>query len=109
VLESQIQWENQKNEATKAKHELQGLISSLKADRVVFTWCPHLIAELDDLQKQIQSSIELEDFQQPLQILTIAQTQSENIIKTANEAQLKAEQRDYIADSIAQSLEEMLN
>jgi hypothetical protein len=42
-----------------------------------------------------------------LSLLTIAQTQSENIIKTANEAQLKAEQRDYIADSIAQSLEKM--
>lgn len=42
-----------------------------------------------------------------MQILTQAQTQSENIIKTASEAQLKAEQRDYIADSIAQSLEEM--
>ncbi|NCO74952.1 MAG: hypothetical protein GW795_11115 [Cyanobacteria bacterium] len=107
VLEGQKQWEKTKNEAKQAEGELQALISGLKADTVVFSWCPHLIAELEQLQTQIQNSIKLEDFQQPLQILTQAQTQSENIIKTANEAQLKAEQRDYIADSIAQSLEEM--
>lgn len=107
VLEAQKQWEKAKNEAKQAEGELQALISGLKADRVVFSWCPHLIAELEQLQTQIQGLIELEDFQQPLQILTQAQTQSENIIKTASEAQLKAEQRDYIADSIAQSLEEM--
>ena len=107
VLEGQKQWEKAKNEATKAEGELQALISGLKADPVVFSWCPHLIAELERLESQIEGAIELEDFQQPLQILTQAQTQSENIIKTASEAQLKAEQRDYIADSIAQSLEEM--
>ncbi len=107
VLEAQKQWEKAKNEAIQAGGELQALISGLKADQVVFSWCPHLIAEVEKLQTQIHGAISSEDFQQPLQILTQAQSESENIIKIANEAQLKAEQRDYIADSIAESLEEM--
>jgi hypothetical protein len=53
------------------------------------------------------AAIEAEQFDKPALILAAAKTQEQQIIATANAAQIQADQRDYIAKSIAETLAEM--
>jgi hypothetical protein len=107
VTKNKQKWEQEKLQAEQILSEMNALINGLKADHVITTWCIHLINELESFNVHGEKEIASENFSKLDNLLTNLQQQSEEIIKIANEAQLKADQRDYIADSIAQSLTEM--
>ncbi|XZO02554.1 MAG: hypothetical protein ACM65L_01800 [Microcoleus sp.] len=107
VARNRAQWQQQKAAAEQALGELEALIIGLKADPVAKRWQIHLI---DELATQLQTGIAAvaaEQFDQPALILAAAKTQEQQIIATANAAQIQADQRDYIAKSIAETLAEM--
>ncbi|TAE05980.1 MAG: hypothetical protein EAZ96_03870 [Oscillatoriales cyanobacterium] len=107
VARNRAQWQQQKAAAEQALGELEALIIGLKADPVAKRWQIHLI---DELATQLQTgiaAIEAEQFDKPALILAAAKTQEQEIIATANAAQIQADQRDYIAKSIAETLAEM--
>lgn len=100
-------WQRQKASAEQSTQELNALILGLKADPVVVRWHSHSIAQLEAQRQAAEQAIAAEQFEQSTQILQSGQTKAEQMIRESNAAQLKAEQRDYITDSIAQTLEEM--
>ncbi|TAF07098.1 MAG: hypothetical protein EAZ78_00725 [Oscillatoriales cyanobacterium] len=107
VARNRAQWQQQKAAAEQALGELEALIIGLKADPVAKRWQIHLI---DELATQLQTGIAAvaaEQFDKPALILAAAKTQEQEIIATANAAQIQADQRDYIAKSIAETLAEM--
>jgi len=107
VARNRAQWEQQKAAAEQALGELQALIAGLRADPIALRWQTHLV---DELAAQLQTgiaAIEAEQFDKPALILAAAKTQEQEIIATANAAQIQADQRDYIAKSIAETLAEM--
>jgi len=107
VASNRARWEQQKAAAEQAIGELEDLIIGLKADPVALRWQTHLI---DELATQLQTGIAAvaaEQFDKPALILAAAKTQETEIIATANADQIQADQRDYIAKSIAESLAEM--
>jgi len=86
---------------------VQDLVTGLKADPVVMRWHSHSMAQLANELKQAQESIVSEQFDQPSQILAKIQAQEKQIIEEANIAQLKADKRDYITQSIVSTLQDM--
>ena len=107
VARNRAQWKQQKAAAEQALGELQALIAGLRADPIALRWQTHLV---DELAAQLQTgiaAIEAEQFDKPALILAAAKTQEQEIIATANAAQIQADQRDYIAKSIAETLAEM--
>lgn len=107
VAKNRAQWEQQKAAAEQALGELEDLIIGLKADPVALRWKTHLIDELAAQLPTGIAAIEAEQFDKPALILAAAKTQEQQIIATANAAQIQADQRDYIAKSIAETLAEM--
>ena len=107
VARNRAQWQQQKAAAEQALGELQALIAGLRTDPIALRWQTHLV---DELAAQLQTgiaAIEAEQFDKPALILAAAKTQEQQIIATANAAQIQADQRDYIAKSIAETLAEM--
>ena len=107
VSENRAQWQRRQEKAERDRAELEALIIGLKADPVVMRWQAPIIQELEHQNQLAQNAIEAEEFEQVETLLKQCQQQSEAAIETANTAQLKADQRDYIADSISSVLEEM--
>ncbi len=100
-------WQNQKNQAEQELGQIQTAIAGLQADPVVILWQEAMVWELLKMQHQAEKAIDQEQFTQTAVFLSQVKTKQSQIIETANAAQLKADQRDYIADSIAESLQEM--
>jgi hypothetical protein len=100
-------WEAEKATAENQLAQLQSLIAGLQADPVVMRWQGPQLAELVGYQEQSQQAIAAEKFQGVADFLRRSETLQEEMIANANAAQLQADQRDYIADSIASSLEEL--
>lgn len=107
VARNRAQWQQQKAAAEQALGELEALIAGLRTDPVALRWQIHLIDELAAQLPTGIAAIEAEQFDQPALILAAAKTQEQQIIATANAAQIQADQRDYIAKSIAETLAEM--
>lgn len=107
VASNRAQWEQQKAAAEQAIGELEALIIGLRTDPVAKRWQIHLIDELAAKLPTGIAAIEAEQFDKPALILAAAKTQEQEIIATANAAQIQADQRDYIAKSIAETLAEM--
>lgn len=100
-------WLAEKAQAEQELAQLQTAIAGLQADPVVMLWQEAEVWALIKVQQQAEKAIEQEQFAQTAVFLTQVQASQTQIIATANVAQLKADQRDYIADSIAESLQEM--
>ena len=100
-------WQSQKNQAEQELGQIQTAIAGLQADPVVMLWQEAMVWELLKMQNQAEKAIDQEQFKQTALFLSQVKTNQSQIIETANAAQLKADQRDYIADSIAESLQEM--
>ena len=100
-------WLAEKAQAEQELAQLQTAIAGLQADPVVMLWQEAEVWELIKVQQQAEKAIQQEQFAQTAVFLAQVQTSQAQIIATANAAQLKADQRDYIADSIAESLQEM--
>ncbi|MEK0188918.1 hypothetical protein, partial [Microcoleus anatoxicus] len=107
VASNRAQWEQQKAAAEQALGELEDLIIGLKADPVAKRWQTPLIDKLAAKLPTGIAAVAAEQFDQPALILAAAKTQEQEIIATANAAQIQADQRDYIAKSIAETLAEM--
>jgi hypothetical protein len=103
----QQEWETQKAMAEAQLAQLQTAIAGLQADPVVMRWQEPELAELISYQEQSQQAIAAEQFQVVEDFLRRSETLQEEMIANANAAQLQADQRDYIADSIASSLKEL--
>ena len=87
--------------------DLQAMIAGLKADPVVMRWQAAAVAQLQAEINAAQEAIAQGWVQREIAQLSEYRQRNQTIIETANEAQMQAERRDYIADSIAQTLEEM--
>jgi len=107
VTQRRAEWEKRKAEAEQVVGQIQDLVTGLKADPVVMRWHSHSMAQLDNELKQAQVAIVSEQFDQPSQILAKVQAQEKQIIEEANIAQLKADKRDYITQSIVATLQDM--
>lgn len=90
-----------------AAGELGALIEGLKADPVVMRWQYHRIAEVESLAAEAQKALSAEKWDAPSALLERARTTATSLVETANAAQLKADKRDYIAQSIAAALASM--
>lgn len=104
---AQEQWQKAYNTAQEQLQELQSLLAGLKADPVVQRWEAASLTHLEALAQQASTALSQEQFNTVATVLSQVRSQGETTIATANQAQLKADQRDYITDSIAATLEAM--
>jgi len=101
------QWQTAQNTALEQLQDLQSLLAGLQADPQIQRWQAPVQAQLEQLEQQAQQAIAQEQFPQVAALLHQAQSQAAAAIAAANQAQLQADQRDYITDSIAATLEAM--
>jgi multidrug efflux pump subunit AcrA (membrane-fusion protein) len=97
----------QRVESRKNIGEIQEIIAGLKADPVVMRWHSHSVSELEQELEQANQASDSDQFDVPSQILTKAKGKEKQIIEEANIAQLKADKRDYITESIVATLQDM--
>lgn len=90
-----------------AAGEITALIEGLRADPVVMRWQHHRMAEAEALAAQAQAALSAEQWDVSAALLAQARTTAASLVETANAAQLKADKRDYIAQSIAAALTDM--
>lgn len=107
VVQRRAEWEKLKAEAEQIVGQIQDLLTGFQADPVVARWHSHSITQLDNELKQAQQAIVSEQFDQPKKILVKLKAQEKQIIEEANTAQLKADKRDYITQSIVSTLQDM--
>jgi hypothetical protein len=97
----------QRVESRKNVGEIQEILAGLKADPVVMCWHPHSVSELEQELKQAFQALDSDRFDVPSQILAKVKEKEKKMVDEANVAQLKADQRDYITQSIVATLQEM--
>jgi sulfur carrier protein ThiS len=107
VATALAQWQQAQSTAQDQLQELQTLLAGLQADPIIQRWQTPAQTQIQNLVHQAQTAIDGEQFTTVATLLSQAQTQAEEAIAAANQAQLKADQRDYITDSIAATLESM--
>lgn len=107
VATALAQWRQAQSTAQEQLQELQTLLAGLQADPIIQRWQTPAQTQIQNLVHQAQTAIDREQFTTVTTLLKQAQTQAEETIAAANQAQLKADQRDYITDSIAATLESM--
>lgn len=93
--------------AEAAVGDIEGLIAGLKADEVVMRWQHHRLVEVTAVLDSARKAVADGRFDAAMASPAQAQACSDTLVSVANEAQLKADQRDYIAQSIARTLEGM--
>lgn len=107
VEKALTQWQQSQTTALEQLQELQALVAGLQSDPIIQRWQTPAQAQIQNLVQQAQAAIDQEQFTTVATLLSQAKTQAEETIAAANQAQLKADQRDYITDSIATTLESM--
>lgn len=105
VARQRAEWQRRQAAAERDLGELHSLIAGLQADPVVMQWQHQAVTQLQAQLQRAEEAVASEQFEQVAPILATCQQQSQTLIDTANAAQLQADQRDYIANSIADSLE----
>lgn len=107
VAQRLADWLQRQAEAQQALGELRDMIAGLKADVVVMRWHGLSVAELETQAQTAVQAVTAEQFELPGNILAAAKTREQQIVNEANAEQIQADQRDYIAKSIAQTLQDM--
>ncbi|NEQ18916.1 MAG: hypothetical protein F6K28_02660 [Microcoleus sp. SIO2G3] len=107
IVQGQADSRQLQAQANQQLAELQVILAGLKADPVVMRWQREAVTELENQTNAAKLAIADGQIKQVISSLSERQQRSQIIIETANAAQIQAEQRDYIADSIAQTLQEM--
>ena len=107
IAQGQRDWQQLQVQANQQLAELQVILAGLKAEPVVMRWQAGAVQELETQINLAKGAIAGARVKQVLSQLADSRQRSQTILETANTAQLQAEQRDYIADSIAQTLQEM--
>lgn len=99
--------ENARAAAEEAVGELEAIIEGLQADEVVMRWQSDNVDELGWQLSAARQAVAEGRFGEPDSILADAREASASAVNNANHYQLHADERDYIARSIASSLSEM--
>lgn len=107
VAKRRAEWLRRKAEAEKRAGELGALLEGLRADPVALRWGGPVIAEVAAAVETSERALAEEQFDRLGGLLAEAEKKTRVCIEKANAAQLKADQRDYIAQSIAAVLQEM--
>ncbi|MEL7039568.1 MAG: hypothetical protein AAFO04_28750 [Cyanobacteria bacterium J06592_8] len=107
VAQGQKDSQQLQTQANQQLAQLQITLAGLKADPVVMRWQAGVVQDLETQINQAKVAIANGQTQQVISLLSNSQQQTQAIVEAANTAQLQAEQRDYIADSIAETLQEM--
>ncbi len=101
---------NLRHAQAQTKHQLTELkisLTGLKADPVIMQWQGAVVAELEAEVNAVQQAIFAGQNSQVVDKIRELRERCQTILATANTAQLQADKRDYIADSIAETLQEM--
>jgi hypothetical protein len=94
-------------EAQAAAGELEALVAGLRSDPVAVRWKERGIHELANEVDLAHSAIASGRFEVPGATLARARDEATKLVSAANQAQLKADHRDYIARSIVDALRTM--
>lgn len=100
-------WAAQRDAATLALDQAQAMLAGLSADAVTSRWQADRIAQMQQEAAALAGLLEAESFgevQNQAQVLLQAEP---DLVAEANRAQLQADHRDAIADSVRQALEQM--
>jgi hypothetical protein len=87
--------------------EAKAIVVGLRADPVVMRWHTHAVDVLEQDLEQVGAMVASSEPDQAMRMVREARERADSIVREANGAQIKADQRDYIANSITRSLEEM--
>jgi hypothetical protein len=107
VAEGRGEWERRRSEAESAVGEIEDVIEGLKADPVAMRWRSRAVADLQNVLSDATAALLENRFDRPARLLAEARLRKGAIAKEAGDAQLKTDQRDYIVNSLRQTLEEM--
>lgn len=101
------QAQNARATAEEAVGELGALVDGLQADEVVMRWQSEEVAQMVQQLSQARQALAEGRYDEPDTILAEAREASANAVNNAGQNQLLADERDYIARSIASALGEM--
>lgn len=101
------EWRECKQRAEAAVAEAEALLEGLKADQVTSRWMSPRYADVQSAIEASKRSVSNEDFDEPVAMLARIQEYARSWERTAQTAQLEADKRDYIVQSLQQSLESM--
>ncbi|MBF0548198.1 MAG: hypothetical protein HQM08_27425 [Candidatus Riflebacteria bacterium] len=87
--------------------EINGLIKSLKSDELISKWHKNSIEKLEREYHKTKENTDSGEFQPVFELLEEAKRRVIKMTEEANLAQFKADQRTYIAESIAKTLQEI--
>ncbi|MBZ0214771.1 MAG: hypothetical protein K8H99_13300 [Nitrospirae bacterium] len=107
VLSKHSEWRERKQRAEAAVAEAEALLEGLKADQVTSRWTSPRYADVQTAIDASKRSVSNEDFDEPVAMLSRVQEYARSWERTAQTAQLEADKRDYIVQSLQQSLESM--
>ena len=107
VSRGRDEWIARRSEAVLAAQELQAHIEGLRADPMLMRWHHKAVSEFASSLVNANQAITAEEFAAPKDLLSRAKARSIQLLEEASQAQLKADQRDYIVASIAQTLKAM--
>jgi anthranilate/para-aminobenzoate synthase component II len=98
--------ERQKALLVQVTREADALIAGLQADPIVMRWHSAAVSTLEH-DFALETVSEKSNAQSAMQNLVLARETAAKIVKDANSAQIKADQRDYVAKCISLTLEDM--
>lgn len=107
VGKARAEWHTRRQAASEVAAEVGVFLVGLKADDVLMRWCGPSVEQLMGRGAEAEQAITDERFDQPTEVLTSVRAEAESLVARANEAQLKADQRDYIVNSMADVLSGM--
>lgn len=107
VASRKAEWERNRIDAEKACGEIHAIILGLNADEVAMRWKSDIICEMEKLVSAAELAIREERFNTVHDLLKTAEETQGDIIRQSNDLQLKADQRDYIAQSMVSTLQNM--
>lgn len=107
VAQRHADWTQRKAKAEQAVGEIHTLLVGLQADPILMRWHGNTVKQLEASVTDAERAIVAEEFARPSEILLALQSQKEQMLVQANAAQLKKDQCNYIAKSVAQTLSQM--
>ncbi|WP_170958880.1 hypothetical protein [Magnetospirillum sp. 15-1] len=107
VGKARAEWHARRQAAAEVAGEVGAFLGGLKADDVLMRWCGSSVEQLVSRGAEAEQAITDERFDRPMEVLTQVRADAESLVVRANEAQLKADQRDYIVNSMMDVLSGM--
>lgn len=95
------------NEALSQLEEYEAIIAGLAADPTVMRWLPGSVSELQQQAVERRKQVEAGERSGLGLLCNSTRSTEAELVEKASAAQIKADQRDYIVDSIRATLQEM--